>query len=330
MDATTFLIGIVLSAGLGAALALWWRRARAAAQPLVEALARIETQLRDLESHKHHLLGGLAANLESLRRETAALSQTLRAPQARGRWGELTLRRVAELAGMAPFCDFTEQTSQEGKRPDMIVRLPGSRMLAVDAKAPLAAYLDAEAAASAPERSAALDRHAQQLWRHVTTLASREYWSQFDPAPEMVVLFLPGEQFLGAALERDSQLLDRALAKRVLVATPVTLVSVLKGAAFGWRQETLERNAGELRRIAGEFLKRVRAFGEAYADSGRHLARAVEAFNRASASWDTRLLPALERMKELGAGAAEPAQPVRIDTAVRMPRDDAAAVPVQQ
>jgi DNA recombination protein RmuC len=136
----------------------------------------------------------------------------------------------------------------------------------------------------------------------------------------MVVLFLPGEQFLGAALERDQELLDRALAKKVMVATPVTLVSVLKGVAFGWRQEKLAHNAEELRRIAGEFQERVRVFAEAYADSGRHLARAVEAYNRSAASWDARLLPSLDRMRELGVGAAAGAQPTRVDTAVRLPR----------
>jgi DNA recombination protein RmuC len=328
MPATTFLAVIVLALGAGAAVAALWFRALAAQsrerlasiQPLADALSRIETQMREFESQRQHTLGGLEANLESLSRETVALSRALRAPNTRGRWGELTLRRVAELSGMSPHCDFTEQDSQDGRQPDMIVRLPGGRTLAVDAKAPLSAYLDADAADGAVQRTGALDRHAQQLWRHVTTLASREYWAQFPAAPEMVVLFLPGEQFLGAALERDPELLDRALAKRVMVATPVTLVSVLKGVAFGWRQEKLARNAEELRRIAGEFQDRVRVFAEAYADSGRHLARAVEAYNRSAASWDARLLPSLDRMRELGVGAAAGGQPGRIDTAVRLPR----------
>jgi DNA recombination protein RmuC len=323
MTATTFLIGIVLAIGLGVALAVVWMRARAAADsalPLADTLSRIESQMREFEAQRQHAQGGLEAHLASLSKETVALSQALRGPHARGRWGELTLRRVAELAGMSPYCDFAEQHTQDRKRPDMIVKLPGGRTLAVDAKAPLSGYLEAEEATDAPARAAALDRHAQQLRRHATELAAREYWSQFDTAPEMVVLFLPGEHFLSAALERDRDLLENALAKKILVATPVTLVSVLKGVAYGWRQERLAKNADELRRIAGEFHERVRAFAEFYADSGRHLARAMEAYNRSVGSWEARLLPSLKRMRELGVGgSAELPQPARIDSASRLP-----------
>ena len=319
MTLATFLAGFVLALALGAVLAAVWMRARSASaeakaaalavRPVAETLARIETQMREFESARQHSVGGLEANLATLSRETMALAGTLRSPNARGRWGELTLRRVAELSGMSPFCDFAEQASEDGKRPDMIVRLPGGRVLAVDAKFPLSAYLDAD-----------LLKHAQQLSRHIATLASREYWSQFPDAPEMVVLFLPGDHFLSAALEHDRELLDRALAKKVMLATPVTLVSVLKGVSYGWRQERLAKNAEELRRIASEFHDRVRIFAEAYADSGRQLTRAVEAYNRSVASWDARLLPGLQRMKELGVGASEPAEPARIDTALRQPR----------
>ncbi len=192
----------------------------------------------------------------------------------------------------------------------MLVRLPGGRTLAVDAKVPLAAYLDAEAATDEASRNLALDRHAQQVSRHVNLLSAREYWAQLQPAPEMVVLFLAGDHFLSAALERDPDLLERALARKVLLATPVTLVSVLKGVSYGWRQERLAQNAGEIRRIAGEFYDRVRIFAEFYADSGRQLAKAVEAYNRSAGSWDARLLPSLKRMRELGVGAGdEAAQP---------------------
>ncbi|HXP85368.1 MAG TPA: DNA recombination protein RmuC [Bryobacteraceae bacterium] len=341
MDLLTFLAGFVLAAMLAAALGLLLARLRQPsppapvpplaaelAPPLAEALARIETQLREFESRERHILGSLDASLAAVGRDTAGLAQAMRGVNARGRWGELTLRRVAELAGMSPHCDFVEQVSAgagsrgDGEdsrlRPDMLVRLPGGRTLAVDAKTPLGAYLDAEAAADAAARQACLDRHAQQLSRHVNELASREYWTQFDTAPEMVVLFLPGEHFLGAALERDRDLLDRALAKKVLIATPVSLVSVLKGAAFGWRERRLTENAEELRRIAGEFHERLRGFAEFHADSGRHLARAVEAYNKSAASWEARLLPSLRRVRELGVGGvAEPPQPKRIDTAVR-------------
>jgi len=330
MTAATFLLGIVLAVGLGAALALVWMRARNAsmearqasdaARPLVDTLARIESQMREFESQRQHAQGGLEAHLNSLSKETVALSQALRGPNTRGRWGELTLKRVAELAGMAPYCDFFEQSSEDRKRPDMLVKLPGGRTLAVDAKAPLSAYLDAEAATDAGARAAAFDRHAQQLRRHVNDLAAREYWSQFDAAPEMVVLFLPGEHFLSAALERDQELLETALAKKVLVATPVTLVSVLKGVAYGWRQEVLAKNADELRRIAGEFHERVRAFATFYVESGRHLARAMEAYNHSVGSWDSRLMPSLKRMRELGVGgSAELPKPIRIDSTARQP-----------
>ena len=336
VDPVTFFTGFVLAGALAAALGFALARrpkpqppAPELAPPLADALARIETQLREFESRERHMLGTLDANLAAVGRDTAGLAQAMRGVNARGRWGELTLRRVAELAGMSPHCDFIEQASvgpaisspaeASGRlRPDMVVRLPGGRSLAVDAKTPLGAYLDAEAAADPGARQIALDRHAQQLWRHVTDLAAREYWAQFDAAPEMVVLFLPGEHFLGAALERDRDLLDRALAKKVLIATPVSLVSVLKGAAFGWRERRLAENAEELRRIAGEFHERLRGFAEFYADVGRNLTRAVDTYNKSAASWEARLLPSLKRVRELGVGgSAEPTQPKRIDSAVR-------------
>ena len=341
MPSATFWIAIVLAAGAGVALAVVWMRAshaaeeaaRAAAQtasdaerPVTEALARIEKQMRELEAERQHAMGGLEAHLSTLSKETVALSQALRGPNSRGRWGELTLRRVAELAGMAAYCDFVEQQAPSAdhigdrKRPDMLVKLPGGRTLAVDAKAPLSAYLDAEEAADPAARATALDRHSQQLWRHVLDLSTREYWAQFDPAPEMVVLFLPGEHFMSAALERNRELLEAALAKKVLLATPVTLVSILKGASYGWRQERLAANAEELRKIAGEFHERVRSFAEFYADSGRHLSKAIDAYNRSVGSWDARLLPSLKRMRDLGVGAtAELPQPARVDTIARQP-----------
>jgi DNA recombination protein RmuC len=324
MTVATFLAAIVLALVVGAGLAAVWFRARAAAdavRPVAGTLERIEAHIKDVEAQRQHMMGGIEQQISSLSRETIALSQALRAPHARGRWGELTLRRVAELSGMVPYCDFFEQESGDRMRPDMIVRLPGGRTLAVDAKVPLNAYLDADAAPDDASRRAALDKHAQQLMRHINTLAAREYWAQLQPAPEMVVLFLAGDQFLSAALGRDPELIERALGKKVLLATPVTLISVLKGIAYGWRQEKLAQNAGELRRIATELYDRVRNFAESYADSGRHLARAVEAYNRSAGSWDTRLQPSLKRMRELGAGgAAEASQPQHIDTAVREPQ----------
>jgi DNA recombination protein RmuC len=312
MSAATFVAGIVLALGLGVFLAALWFRSRPA-PPVAATLERIEAQLKDLESQRQRALGGLDQHLTSLSRETVALSQALRAPNSRGRWGELTLRRVAELSGMAPQCDFYEQNSSDGQRPDMIVKLPGGRTLAVDAKVPFSAYLDAETAADEPARRAALDRHAQQVMRHVMQLSAREYWAQLQPSPEMVVLFLAGDHFLAAALERDPELLEKALARKVLLATPVTLVSVLKGVAYTWRQEKLAQNAGELRKLGAELYDRVRVF----ADAGRNLAKAVDAYNRSAASWETRLTPSLKRMRELGVGSDEAPQPPHLDAVVR-------------
>jgi DNA recombination protein RmuC len=335
MPLQTFVAGIVVALALGAALASLWSRTRIAARaaedaaraaadstrPIAETLARIESQIREVESQRQHMLGGIEHQLGALSRETVALSQAMRVPNARGRWGELTLRRVAELAGMVPHCDFFEQQTGAQQRPDMIVKLPGGRSLAVDAKVPLAAYLDAEASTDAAAREAALARHAQQVTRHVAQLSAREYWVQFQPAPEMVVLFLAGDHFLAAALERDPELLERALARKVLIATPMTLISVLKGVGYGWRQEKLARNAEELRRIGAEFYDRLRAFAEVYADSGRHLAKAVDSYNRSAGSWDARVLPSLRRMSELGVGGAgEPPQILPVDSAVREPQ----------
>ncbi len=327
MPAAPYLWEIVVVAGLalvlGAALAILWSRrpqppAEDPTRPLLDGMARMEAQLRDFELQRQHSLGGLEHHLTSLSQETVALSRALRAPNSRGRWGELTLRRVAELAGMVSQCDFFEQESSNGMRPDMLVKLPGNRILPVDAKAPLSAYLDAEAAPDEASRGQALDRHAQQLARHVQTLATREYWAGFETAPEMVVLFLPGDHFLSAALQREPELLERALSKKVLIATPVTLISVLKGVAYGWRQERLAKNAEELRRIASEFYDRMRLFAEGYAESGRQLGKAVEAYNRSAASWEARLDPSLKRMRELGvAGSSEVPSPKPIEIAPR-------------
>jgi DNA recombination protein RmuC len=326
MTPATFLTGIVLAPALGAVLAAIWLRFHAAspvtietpAQSVADAVARLEGQIREVELQQQHMLGGLEQHLTSLSRETVAFSQALRVPGSRGRWGELTLRRVAELAGMVPYCDFVEQESANGMRPDMLVKLPGGRILAVDAKAPLAAYLHAEAAGEDAAKRAALDRHARQLSRHVTRLSGREYWNGLQPAPEMVVLFLPGDHFLSAALEHHPELLDRALARKVLIAIAVTLVSVLKGVAYGWKQERLAKNGDELRRIATEFYDRVRTFAEFYAESGRNLAKAVHAYNRSVASWESRLKPSLRRMRELGAGgAADVPELAKIDHGVR-------------
>jgi DNA recombination protein RmuC len=294
-------------------------------QPLAHSLGRLETQVRELERAREKAFGSLGEQVQALARETASLSTALRSPQARGRWGEVTLRRVAELSGMVHNCDFSEQQTYEGDgmriRPDMTVRLPGDRSLVVDAKVPLTAYLDAAAAPDDASRKAALTRHGQQVAEHVRQLASKQYWSQFQPAPELVVLFLPGDHFFSAALEIRPELIEEALAKKVLIATPVTLISVLKGIAYGWNQEQLAENAEHIRQIASQLYERLQGVGEHYAAAGRMLEKTVEAYNRSVGSWDARLIPSLGKLRELGVSQGpEPEAPVQIDLLPRRPR----------
>ncbi len=294
-------------------------------RPLSDSLGRLETQVRELERAREKAYGSLGEQLQTLARETTTLSTALRSPQARGRWGEITLKRVAELAGMVQNCDFQEQQTREGDgariRPDMVVRLPGGRSLIVDAKVPLTAYLDAASAIDEPSRRSALQRHSQQVAEHVRQLSSKQYWSQFQPAPELVVLFLPGDHFFSAALEAKPDLIEEALARKVVIATPVTLISVLKGIAHGWNQEQLAENAEEIRKVASELYERVEVVHDYYADTGRHLEKAVEAYNRSVGSWESRLVPALRRMRDLGVSSGEePQAPEQIDVLARRPR----------
>jgi DNA recombination protein RmuC len=294
-------------------------------QPLADSLGRLETHVRELERAREKAYGSLGEQVQTLARETATLSTALRSPHIRGRWGEVTLRRVAELAGMVPNCDFQEQETREGDgvriRPDMTVRLPGGRTLVVDAKVPLTAYLDAVSAPDEASRKASLQRHGQQVSEHVRQLASKQYWNQFQPAPELVVLFLPGDHFFSAALEVRPDLIEEALARKVVIATPVTLISVLKGIAYGWNQEQLAENAEEIRRVGSEMYERVQVVQEHYSDTGRLLEKTVEAYNRSVGSWDQRLVPALRKMRELGvASGDEPEAPEQIDLLARRPR----------
>jgi DNA recombination protein RmuC len=293
-------------------------------RPLSDSLGRLETHVRELERVREKAFGGLGEQLQALARETSTLSIALRSPQIRGRWGEVTLRRVAELAGMVKNCDFAEQETCESDgvriRPDMIVRLPAGRSIVVDAKVPLTAYLDAVAATDEPSRRSALQRHSQQVAEHVRQLSGKQYWSQFQPAPELVILFLPGDHFFSAALEANPDLIEESLARKVVIATPVTLISVLKGVAYGWGQEQLAENAEEIRRIAAELYGRVQLVYDHYADTGRQLEKTVEAYNRSVGSWDSRLVPSLRKMRELGVAGEEAEAPEQIDLVARRPR----------
>ena len=300
-------------------------------KPLADSLVRLETQIRELESARQRAFGGIEQQLQTLaqseidlQKETALLVNALRAPQVRGRWGEITLRRVAELAGMVDRCDFVEQESYETEtgriRPDMIVKLPDGRTIVVDAKVPLTAYLDAVAATSEADRRNALMRHSQQVAKHVDQLSNKTYWQQFQPAPEFVILFLPGDHFFSAALEYKPALGEDAARLKILVATPSTFIAILKGVAYGWRQEQLAENAEQIRELAAELFDRIVNLQTHFNDIGRSLGKSVESYNRCVGSLESRLYPSLRRIRELGATTAEePPAPEHIDVVPRTP-----------
>lgn len=278
-------------------------------KPLKESLDRYEREIQEIERSRGKAYTALEDQVKGLQSLTASLNNALRTPQVRGRWGEMTLRNAAELAGMSDYCDFTEQETLSGDsgrlRPDLIVRLPGGRRIAVDAKAPLQAFLDAHAATSEPERQNHLARHAQQVRSHMNQLSAKNYWEQFDPAPDLVVLFLPGESFFSAALEQERGLIEEGLQKRILLATPTTLIALLRSVAYGWQQQILTENASVVRDLGKQLYDRIKIFADHFAGTGAALGKAVESYNRAAGSLETRLLISARKFKELGAGGAE-------------------------
>lgn len=279
--------------------------------PINQALSRTEQQVAKIEAERQQAYGSIRQELQAmaesqqaLRSETRNLVTALRRPEVRGQWGELTLRRLVELAGMLEHCDFVEQphhASEDGvRRPDMIIRMPEARDLVVDAKTPLDAYLEATEAPDDEARRTALARHARNLRSHVRTLSDRKYWSALESSPEFVILFVPGDQFLGAALGEDPALLEDAIRRKVILATPTSLVALLKSIAYGWRQLSLAENASRIRDLAGTLYKRLGTFTGHLAGLGRQLEGSVKGFNKAAGSLERSVLPAARKFAELG------------------------------
>lgn len=332
-------VGVLLGAVLGA---LWSRtrvthddsarlaiEARAADHAVVkEGLERLYDQMRDLEQHRISWQSQLKQQVDevrhstdSLRRETSSLSTALRKPQVRGRWGELHLRKAVEVAGLVSRCDFAEQVSlrnDEGLlRPDLVVNLAGGKSVVVDAKVPLDAFLDATGADSDEERDAHLNRHARQLRQHVDTLAAKAYWRALPATPEFVVLFVPGESFLSAALEAEPALLEYAASRQVVLSTPTTLIALLRTVAYAWTQEALADKARDIHELGRELYDRIGVMGSHLDRLGRSLTNAVSSYNKAIGSLETRVLVSARRFAEMEVSDRDLISPSAVSEAAR-------------
>jgi DNA recombination protein RmuC len=283
-------------------------------KPIKEALEKTEKQIRTMEHERKEAYGSLTKHLETmtqtqqaLQSETSNLVKALSRPEVRGQWGEMTLKRLAELAGMVEHCDFFEQehtnTEDGAMRPDMIVRMPGGREIVVDVKTPLDAYLSAVEATDDTERKTHLARHTKNVRKRVQELAGKAYWNQFKNSPDFVVLFIPGDQFLSAALDNDHDLLEDAMQKKVILATPTSFVALLRAVAYGWRQESLTENAEKIREVGEELYGRLGTFADHLGKMGKSLNSSVQHFNKAASSFDTRVIPSVRKFSEMGISA---------------------------
>ncbi len=297
-------------------------------KPFQESLKQLDAHQRELEKRREGAYSSLSKQMEGmltaekeLRRETAQLVQALRSPQMRGSWGEIHLRRVVELAGLLNNCDFFEQKSfdSDGKvwRPDLIVRLPGQRYIAVDAKTPIAAYLDATDAGDDILRKKKLQDHASGLRKHIKDLSQKEYWKQLECAPEYVILFLPAEAFYSAALQSDPTLIEVGADQNIIIATPTTLIAILRAVAFSWKQDSLSKSAKEISRLGQELYDRIGIVCDHWNKVGRNLNTAVDAYNQSVSSMESRVLVTARKLKESGSISSEMNEPILIDKLAR-------------
>lgn len=301
-------------------------------KPIKDSLGQVDQKLHHLEKTREsayqvlrHQVSDLLVSQKELRLETANLVKALRAPHVRGRWGEIQLKRVVEMSGMSGHCDFLEQhsfDSDEGKlRPDMVVNLPGGKQLIIDAKAPLAAYLDAIEVTDESSKREHMQRHARQVRKHIIDLSKREYWDNVKEAdtPEFVVLFLPGEAFFSAALEHDPSLIEMGVENRVILATPATLIALLHAVAYGWKQESLSQNAREISEAGKELYKRMADMGKHFAKLGADLNSAVGSYNKTVGTLERRVMPTARKFKELETTSqqVEMKEPLEIDHVTR-------------